>query len=50
MTLELTNYQASLIQVLIYNEIDRSGGINSLSPSVKAILAKIRKGKALKAL
>jgi hypothetical protein len=50
MNLELTNYQVALIQEMIYNEIDRCGGIEYISEDVKAILTEIRVKKALKAL
>ena len=42
MTLELTNRQVSLLQDLIYNEIDRCGGIDNLSDDIEAILTEIR--------
>ena len=42
MNLELTNYQVSLLQDLIYNEIDRCGGIDNLSDDIEAILVEIR--------
>jgi hypothetical protein len=42
MNLELTNYQVSLIKELIYNEIDRRGGIDNISEDIIAILNEIR--------
>ena len=42
MNLELTNNQVSLLQDLIYNEIDRCGGIDNLSDDIEAILVEIR--------
>ena len=42
MNLELKNNQVSLLQDLIYNEIDRCGGIDNLSDDIEAILAEIR--------
>jgi hypothetical protein len=48
MNLELTNYQVALIQEMIYNEIDRCGGIEYISEDVKAILTEIREKKACK--
>ena len=50
MNLELTNNQVSLLQDLIYNEIDRCGGIDNLSDDIDAILTEIRDKKTLKAL
>ena len=50
MTLELTNRQVSLLQDLIYNEIDRCGGVDNLSDDIEAILTEIREKKTLKAL
>lgn len=49
MNLTLTNYQVALIQELIYNEIDRCGGIEYISEDVKAILTEIREKKVQKA-
>jgi hypothetical protein len=46
MNLSLTIYQVALIQELIYNEIDRCGGIEYISEDVEAILSKIRAEKA----
>jgi hypothetical protein len=42
MNLKLTLYQIALIQEMIYNEIDRCGGIEYISEDLKAILAEIR--------
>jgi hypothetical protein len=39
MNLNLTIYQVALIQELIYNEIDRCGGIEYISEDVEAILS-----------
>jgi hypothetical protein len=46
MNLNLTIYQVALIQELIYNEIDRCGGIEYISEDVEAILSEIREKKA----
>lgn len=46
MNLELTNYQVSLIKDLIYNEIDRFGGIDNISKDVVEILYKIKEKQA----
>ena len=42
MNLDLTNYQVSLIKELIYNEIDRCGGIDNISKDVVEILKEIQ--------
>ena len=42
MNLDLTNYQVSLIKELIYNEIDRRGGIDNISKDVVEILKEIQ--------
>ena len=42
MTLELTNRQVSLLQDLIFEEIDQVGGFDQLSDELKAVLDKIR--------
>ena len=42
MNLDLTNYQVSLIKELIYNEIDRRGGIDNICEDTIAILNEIR--------
>ena len=46
MNLTLTIYQVNLIQEIIYNEIDRCGGIEYISEDAKAILTEIREKKA----
>ena len=38
MNLDLTTYQVSLIKELIYDEIDRCGGIDNISEDAIAIL------------
>ena len=50
MTLELTNRQVSLLQDLIFEEIDRVGGYDNLLDEIEDILEQIRIQKALKAL
>lgn len=42
MNLDLTNYQVSIIKDLIYNEVDKCGGIDNISEDVIAILNEIR--------
>ena len=46
MNLNLTIYQVALIQELIYNEIDRCGGIEYISEDLKTILSEIRAERA----
>ena len=42
MTLELNNQQISALKELIWDEIDRLGGINQLSDELEAILQDLR--------
>ena len=42
MNLDLTTYQVSLIKDLIYNEVDKCGGIDNISEDIIAILNEIR--------
>ena len=50
MNLDLTTYQVSLIKDLIYNEVDRCGGIDNISEDLVKILNEIReKGSDTKA-
>ena len=46
MNLNLTIYQVALIQELIYNEIDRCGGIEYISEDLEAVLSEIRAERA----
>ena len=42
MNLDLTTYQVSIIKDLIYNEVDKWGGIDNISEDVIAILNEIK--------
>lgn len=42
MTLELNNQQISALKELIWDEIDRLGGINQLSDELEGILQDLR--------
>ena len=42
MTLELNNQQVSALKELIWDEIDRLGGINQLSDELEGILQDLR--------
>lgn len=42
MNLDLTNYQVFLIRALIYNEIDKCGGIENINKDLVEILNEIR--------
>ena len=46
MTLELTPRQISLLQDLIFDEIDRVGGYDNLLDEIEDILEQIRVNKA----
>jgi hypothetical protein len=46
MTLELTQTQVSLLQDLIFDEIDRVGGYDNLLDEIEDILEQIRVNKA----
>ena len=43
MTLELNNQQISALKELIWDEIDRLGGINQLSDELEEILQDLRR-------